>query len=156
MKFFVFSLLNVGMALCGCSFLPPKNVSGNPKYPTDYVVNQIYQAKVPFFLETTGFFLPLGANGVPISVEEYNLKGKTEWPHVLGMVDPGSKLRIISIKLEKSFDAGNMVWVHAEVMTGPLAGSGGELSFISKGGHQKKANASIPMVDPKYLELIGP
>jgi hypothetical protein len=156
---FLFGTIFVPFLACvGCD--TTKNIANDPKYPTDYKINQLYALKKPVFVERPSGELfwvqkPGNTGGVPSSPEAYKAADKKNWPNVIGILEPGTKLKVIRIQLEKNFEMGNTTSIAAQIIDGDFAKKTVELLFISKKFYQRRPSASITMIDPDYLEAIG-
>lgn len=144
--------------LCpGCTGIR-QDISNDKSYATDYTINQVYRLKKSVFVEGISNEMLLKKPGRmqsgPASAEEYEASDMKKWPNVIGFLKTGTRMKIRKIELKKSFEIGNVVWVKGEILEGKFAGKLAELYFISKEFSQRTPLASIPKVDPDYLELI--
>jgi hypothetical protein len=145
------SLLFALLFLSGC--VTRRNVAGDPRYPTDYRLGQIYHLRQARFLDQTLFVKRPGATGgVPRSVEEYNMEGAARWFNMVALLPAGTRLEIASIVLEKNPESGNLVWVGARILDGQMSGRLIDLMFASRMLRRSSPLAAIPQVDPEILE----
>jgi len=146
------------LLLCiGCN--TTKDIANDPRYPIDYKLNQTYILKKPVFVERLSdndlILQKAGkTGGIPSSPEQYETADKKNWPTIIGVLEPGTKIKVTKIQLEKNFETGNIIWIKAEIIDGALTGKRVELLFISNAIRQDRPLASITTIDPNYLEPI--
>jgi len=156
---FLFATLIVPLLLSCIGCNTTRNIANDPNYPTDYKLNRLYSLKKPVFVERLSdndlvLQKPGKTGAVPSSPEQYTTGDKKNWPTVVALLEPGTKLKVIKIQLEKNFETGNIIWISAQIIDGALAAKQVELLFISKQIQQNRPSASITTIDPTYLAPI--
>src|ERR1017187_7694859 len=151
---------------CGCFLgcVSVRDISHDPRYPTGYVVGNVYRLKQPVFAykadmtrsETYSelFLYCIGDGGprdyLPPSIEEFE-KHKAEWGHVAGVAMPGTLITVSNIQLENHPEYGTMILIHGRLIDVPWAYKSTELAFIS---HQTRYSGFLlPVLDTNILEL---
>jgi len=164
------SIIRAGRAVAFCLCLPlvgcsgtRKDISNDPTYRTDYATNQIYQAKLPVFVEriSLGFGKskllvekPGRIQNGPETVDEYHRGDKKKWPNVVGLIEPKTKIRITKLEYEHDFEMGDLFYIYAEVLDGPLVGKVIDVHLISKRSERGPLRGRVPTVDPDFLDLV--
>jgi hypothetical protein len=152
-----------------CSFVVgcTRSIAHDSRYPTDYAVGQVYRLKQPLFAEKADstifgtyseliFFVgQQNMSGIPPTLEAYN-KSRADWPEIAGVALPGTRIKISKIVYRTNWEAGDGIWVKAQILDGALAGKKlAEMYFVSREVDRRSdLSVFIPMVDTNILESV--
>ena len=122
--------------------------------PTDYAIGKLYDTVAYIFFMRDGFLIPPGLNGnVPTSVRQYHEEGPSKWPEIVRLIEPGQRIMVKGIFLEKSFELGNLVWVSVELVGLPNSKEA-DVRFISRNLHQVQPPMDVPQVNSVFLQEV--
>jgi len=160
---FIF-LVSLMICLSGC--ITTKDITRDPRYPTDYIKGAVYQFKQPVFVVEDGSdIIPIvtsvilhrsGDFGGPGSIQEYTYAPK-KWKddqQIAGFVQVGTKIRIVDVQLMRHPENGNTIWIKGRLIDTPWSKMDAELHFISREVRQADLFVDLPMVDTNILELV--
>ncbi len=153
------------LIICSSGCVSVTDISHDSLYPTDYIKEAVYQFKQPVFAEdadstifTTyhNVILELPDNlTAPRSIQEYTNAPK-KWEedvHIAGLVQAGTKIRIVDIQLMWHPENGETIWIKGKLLDAPWANIGAELHFISRNVRQIDF-VDLPFVNTNILELV--
>src|SRR4051794_12000680 len=127
MKSFFFSLTVLVVAACSST----TDISKNPSQMTDFVVGRVYALKKPAYLWKSRV--------MPRELADSE-----------GRLGPGTTLAIRKVQVDRSPEMGTLTDVFAEILTGPLKGVTGNVTWISelqKTGYVKRDAAVLVAVE---------
>ena len=152
-------LFGPALLAAGCA-LPSRDVSFNQQYRTDYVSGQVYALKRAVLLERSSATSPECCLKNPRqiyplmdSITEWQ-RHPSRWPRVLGVMEAGTRIRIVKIVREDYVALDTRCIVQAEVLDGRFRGRLVSLNWVSKQVEQPKPFARIPWVDPEQLDVV--
>ena len=134
------------------------NISNDPKYKTNYSINQLYEIQKPLFVEKeySGFAFMQGSlcleqpgfsSDIPKTADEYRLGDKEKWPKVLGLIEPKTEVKIVRLERQEN-EICMEFFVKAQILNGVFTNHIVDLALISN-----RANNWVPIVNPELLEL---
>ena len=133
--------VSVILLLGACS----TDISGDSRYPTDYVVGGVYEVKQPLIALRDRTLLDF------LGQLPYSLYDEKKVPPSIArgrpLIAPGTLVRVTQLRRDRGSLGETYYWVSGAFVSGPLAGEPVELVFIS-------IAREPPLVNTNMLRLV--